>query len=126
VSATFDASLVDAKDRVRLLLGDVPDGAVSGEVADAMLQDETIDAMLGKYSYNEACRHLAISLISRFSAEPDKYEEGNGKRLEWRSRLDGWKAILREVKTVESPTRNRSGISVGKLTNPAMTNMRTD
>lgn len=126
MAATFASALTTAKDRVRLLLGDVPEGGVSGTVTSPLLQDDTIEAMLATHPYNEACRQLAISLMSQYAAEPDKYEEGNGKRLEWRNRLEGWKAIIRELKNTQRPTAMRPGVAVGLITEPAMTNMRTD
>ena len=126
MAATFNSGLLTATDRVRLLLGDVPEGGVTGTVTSPLLQDDTIAAMLVKYPYNEACRQLAISLMSQYAAEPDKYEEGNGKRLEWRNRLDGWKAILKELKSTPTPTAARPGIAIGLITEPLMTNMRTD
>ncbi len=126
MSATFDASLPTARDRVRFLLGDVPEGASSGTISDALIQDETIDAMLAQASYTETCRQMAISLLSRYSSEPDRYEEGNGLKLHWQNRLDGWKAVLKELKDTAPATVPRSGIAAGLLTAPAMTNMRTD
>lgn len=127
MSATFSQALPSDRDRARLLLGDVPEGAVSGTVADALLQDETIDAVLGSYPFNEAVRQLAVSLVSRFGAEPDRYEEGNGLRLEWRNRLDAWKALIKELKdTPASSTRSRPGIAIGAMAAPDLTNMRTD
>lgn len=126
MAATFDATLSTAKDRARMLLGDVPDNGASGTVSSPMLQDETIEAMLEAHPYNEAVRQLAMGLLSRFSGEPDKYEEGNGLRLEWKSRLEGWKAILKELKVTAPPATFRSGIAIGQLSAPDMTEMRSD
>jgi hypothetical protein len=109
-----------------MLLGDVPENGSSGTISTPLLQDETIEAMLDTHPYNEAVRQLAMGLMSRYAGEPDKYEEGNGLRLEWRGRLDGWKALLKELKVTTPPTSVRSGIAVGQLTAPNMTEMRSD
>lgn len=109
-----------------MLLGDVPDNGASGTVSSPVLQDETIEAMLDTHPYNEAVRQLAMGLLSRFSGEPDKYEEGNGLRLEWKSRLEGWKAVLKELKVTAPPATVRSGIAIGQLSAPDMAEMRSD
>ena len=125
MAATYDAALPTAKDRVRLLLGDVPDDGTSGTIESALLQDDTIEAMLAQYPYNEAARQLAMGLIARFAGEPDKYEEGNGLRLEWRNRLEAWRALMKELRTAQPSSAVRSGAAVGQLTAPDMTEMRT-
>jgi hypothetical protein len=125
LAATYDATLTTAKDRARLLLGDVPDTGISGTIASPLLQDETIEAMLEQFPYNEAVRQLAMSLIARFSAEPDSYEEGNGVKLSWRSRLEGWRSLLKELKAAQPPAAARSAAVVGQLTAPDMAEMRT-
>lgn len=127
MAAVFAQALPTAKDRARLMLGDVPEGAISGTVADALLQDDTIEAVLASYPFNEGVRQLAVSLLARFAGEPDKYEEGNGLKLEWRNRLDAWKVLVKELKdTPSSATKARTGVAIASMSSPDLTDMRTD
>ena len=126
MTATYDASLTELKDYIRLALGDTA-------VATALLADETIEAMLAAHPYGEALAQLAEGLIAEYGQRPDEYSESGGVRLTWGERIEAWRRIADDARAgkIEPPTSTRlarPGMAVQELTKQAMTTRtaRTD
>lgn len=87
MAATFDPTLSQKRDHVRLHLGDT-------DVANALLQDETIDGKLSEFGYVEALAQLAESLIAQYGQYPSEQSISGGTTNVWADRVKAWKLIV--------------------------------
>lgn len=90
---SYDPAVLTAKDRARLILGDT--GALrdsSGGVV-WLIPDETIQSRIDGLGFQPGLAELADSLATRFSQEPDEYEDESGVRVRWNERIEEWRRI---------------------------------
>lgn len=117
MATTYDPTLPDPKDHVRLVLGDT---GVDGN--SWLLTDEEIAATLIRLPYNETCATLAEGLAARFAQFPDEEDTVSGAKLKWSERVKTWLEIAKRMRaeaanpTADAPKRTMARL--GNLTNP--------
>lgn len=85
---TYDTSLSTAKDRLRFQLGDTDTTA-------ELLPDATYAAVLLAQDDDETATALVLldGLIARYAQMPSKVANDKGASVEWKDRLEAWKAL---------------------------------
>ena len=121
MAATFDPTLANHRDHIRLLLGDRHNSASTGTVVNALLQDEVIDANLTEFGFREALARLADALAADAAQQMTQYQEENGVRSTWGSRLTVWQQLAKQARGGLIPVPGSSKIprtfaAVGLLT----------
>lgn len=109
---TYDASLIGSNTihRARFLLGDV------GKLLDAagapmyLVSDEELTALIGSTAaaFHDGVASACDHLVSRFSQEPDKYEDATQARVEWANRLKGWSDLAKRLRAT-APGETQAG-----------------
>lgn len=104
----------------RFDLGDV--GHIKSDTGSPIyiLQDEEITARITKYGYREGVARAAESCITRSAQLPDVYEDDSQTRVEWKTRMDAWKSLIKRLRDnvgdVSSPGSSFKG---SKMNDPA-------
>lgn len=104
MTATYDATLPTAKDRLRFALGDTT-------MTDVLEQDETYVAALTLYSEPLATAVMAEALAARFAREPDSISGAAGS-ISWRERVKTWLALAERMRGAVATT---SGAMAGTM-----------
>lgn len=117
MSASYDAELPAALDRMRLRLGDTN---VDPE-ENALAPDETYLALLSLQGEALATATLAESFAARFAQEPGTVSV-NGKMVSWKDRVSTWLELatrLRSDAGAGTPRTTYAGPRVGVLSTTA-------
>lgn len=69
----------------------------------AVLSNEEINAQLNKHGWHLGLQNLVNGLLSEFSREPVKYQEGNGAMIDLSARISVWENLLRRISTLPDP-----------------------
>lgn len=104
MSATYDDTLPDNRDKVRSILA-ITD--VTSE-ATALRTDEHIDAVLTwQGSLDGAVRYIANSLAAQFAQKPGSVRLPSGLSVSWAERVGTWRALAESG----SPTGAGGGLT---------------
>jgi len=113
MTATFDASLSTAKDRLRFALGDT-------DVTQPAAQDETYVAVLALNAADEqlAAIQMADSLILRYAQLPDVVDVDGAIKVSWKDRIPAWEQLAARLRAITgAPGGASTYIQGGDLTN---------
>ena len=96
--------------KARFLLGDVgklldPDGNALW-----LVSDEELTALIGTTAaaFHEGVASACDHLVSRFSQEPDKFEDATQARVEWTNKLKGWADLGKRLRAT-APGETQAG-----------------
>lgn len=121
---TFDASLSEARDRVRLRLGDTVDDGHE-------LEDETIDSVLARHDEREGTAVLAEALAARYARMASDWTDGDAREA-YTKRAEQMSEIAKAVRNgpnVDQPVNLDLTLgpgATGRLSSPDLTQFRTD
>lgn len=97
---SFDPSLPTARDRVRLLVGDV-------DALNPLLADETYNVLLLSQGEAGAVIWAAQALAAQYAQEPGSVGLPDGTTVSWRDRVTTWLLIA------ENTRKHGIGLQVG-------------
>jgi hypothetical protein len=117
--ATFDETLMNARDRARALLGDtaVTPGTTTIPDEAALFSDAHITAVLALYTpFETGVAFLAEELVTRFAQAPVKLS-GGGESVDFSARIPAWQALAERMRarvaaTVEASAKVAVGFSL--------------
>jgi hypothetical protein len=100
------------KDKARFLIGDTGQNLDESNNPIWLLSDEEITPLIA-VNFDLGICELCEGLISRFSAEPTKFEDGTQARFEWANKLKGWERLA-------SSRRNLAGAGENAVPPPSI------
>jgi len=104
--ATYDETLLTAKDRARALLGDTAVIPGTSTIPDdaALFSDAHILTVLALYTpFETAVAWLADELITRFAQAPVKLS-GGGESVDFSARIPAWQALAERMRAKVAAT----------------------